>query len=113
MQMVFLKGERVFVSRSPKSVARSQSEKGTGAPTTARKKRHRGTSTYICVLSVDAGGRDDPCALLILVEDDWIGIDVPPDDLEAGLVCDTIPVSEGRVASSLRARGHNMGVRSP
>ena len=113
LEMVFLKGERALVSRSAKSVARSQSELGTRGATRARKTTHRGQSTHVCVLSVDAGGRDDPCALLVLVENDWIRIDVALDDLEACLVCDPIAVSERRVACSLRSRGHNMGVGCP
>ena len=113
MEMVFLKGKEYYVSRSRKSVARSQSEAGTGAPTAARKEGNRKPSTHICVLSIDASRRDDPCALLVLVEDDRIGIDVALDDLKSGLVCDSIAVSERWVTSSLCPRGHNMGVLRP
>lgn len=42
--------------------------------------------TYICVLSVDAGGGDDPRLLLVLVENKGIRIDVALDDLETAFV---------------------------
>ena len=65
-------------------------------------------STHICVLSVDASGRYDPRTLFVLIDGKRICVDVALDDLETGLVCNAIAVSEGRVASILVSR-HDMG----
>lgn len=65
-------------------------------------------STHICILSVNSSGRHDPRSLFIFIDGEWICVDVALDDLETGLVCDTIAVAEGRVASILVSR-HDMG----
>ena len=60
--------------------------------------------THICVLSIDAGRRDHPRPFLILIEYDRVGFDVALEDLETGLVRDSVAVSEREVARVLVAR---------
>jgi hypothetical protein len=50
--------------------------------------------TNVCILGFDTSSGYDPGLLLILVEDMGIGVDVAVDDLEPGLVGDTVSVSE-------------------
>lgn len=75
-----------------------------------RKKWQKKTSTHICVLSVDTSCRYDPCTLLVLIQDNRIGLDVAFDDLETGLVGDTVAVSKSEV-SCILVSGHVMGCR--
>ena len=51
--------------------------------------------THIGILLVDAGdGETRPALLIVLIGDEWIGVDVAMDDLEAIFVCDAVAVPE-------------------
>lgn len=67
----------------------SQVQQGHGGRSTSRKETHIG------VLSVHASCTDNPGLLLVLVEHEGVGIDVPLDDFETGLVRDSVAVAEG------------------
>jgi hypothetical protein len=67
----------------------------------------RGKTTHVGILSVHTSRADDPGFFLILIDHEGVSIDAPLDDLEAGLVCNSIAVSKGR-GTQIRVAGHDM-----
>ena len=62
---------------------------------------------HIGVLCVDTSGRHNSSLLIVLIEDEWIGIDVADNDPEPGLVSDSVAIAEGRGAQ-VEVTGHIM-----
>jgi hypothetical protein len=59
-------------------------------------KNAQNNPTYICILGVDASSRYDPGLLFVLIQDEWIGVDVATNDSEPSFVGDPLAVSESR-----------------
>jgi hypothetical protein len=70
----------------------------------------RGKTTHIGVLSVHTGRADNPGLFLVFINHEGVCIDAPLDDLEAGLVGNSIAVSKGR-GTQIRVAGHDMETR--
>ena len=62
---------------------------------------------HIGILCVNTSGRHNPGFLLVLVECQRVRIEAAMNDMESGLVCDTIAVAKGRGAGVVCA-GHIM-----
>jgi hypothetical protein len=62
---------------------------------------------HIGIFCINASGRHNPSLLLIFIEGQGVRIKVTLNDVESGLVCDTITVAKGRGAGVV-CTGHIM-----
>lgn len=53
-------------------------------------------TTYVCILSVNASGRYDPGLLFVLIQDEWISVDVATNDSKPSFVGNPLAISESR-----------------
>jgi hypothetical protein len=62
---------------------------------------------HIGILCINTSGRHNPSLLLILIERQGVRIKATLNDVESGLVCDTVAVAKGRGAGVV-CTGHIM-----
>lgn len=53
-----------------------------------------GAITYGSIIGIDTCGRLVDATVVVLADDDGVGVNGAVDDLEAGLVCDALAVAE-------------------